>query len=200
MEFVKYDTQSITAFVDDYAKKLGFVENDEEQQKEMQLNYKTKLEQIKSKLMKKIIEDLTKNESITIEKYWYWLEFETRIFTDANDIVESRLDIEKDWFTIKSKAERFYKEELKEQQRQKAEGLTAQIQEQVKLLEQQEQKARKKKVLTESIPLIIFIIIILFLLFAINYSINLFLGTIVFLIFAVPTVLGIVLFFKVFFL
>lgn len=200
MEFVKYDTKSITAFVDDYAKKLGFVENDEEQQKEMQLNYKTKLEQIKSKLMKKIIEDLKKNESITIEKYWYWLEFETRIFTDANDIVKSRLDIEKDWFSIKSKAERFYKEELKEQQRQKAEGLTAQIQEQVKLLEQQEQKARKKKVLTESIPLIIFIIIILFLLFAINYSINLFLGTIVFLIFAVPTVLGIILFLKAFFL
>lgn len=198
--FVKYDTQLITAFVDDYAKKLGFVENDEEQQKEMQLNYKTKLEQIKSKLMKKIIEDLKKNESITIEKYWYWLEFETRIFTDANDIVKSRLDIEKDWFSIKSKAERFYKEELKEQQRQKAEGLTAQIQEQVKLLEQQEQKERKKKALEESIPLIIFIIIILFLLFAINYSIDLFLGAIVFFIFATPTVLGIILFFKAFFL
>ena len=198
MGFVRYDTQQITNFVNDYAKKLGFVENDEEQNEEMQLDYKTKLEQIKSNLMKKIIEDLRKNESITIERYWYWLDFETRIFADTNDIVKSKLDIEKNWFSIKSKAERFYKEELKEKQRKELEELQkiqrAELEKQIEQQRQQEETENRKKAIFESLPTLIFCAIILYLIFAFNYSIDLFLGSILFLIFVTPTVLGIIVF------
>ena len=144
--------------MEEYARKLFFGKNIEEQNEEMQLDYKTKLEQIKSNLMKKIIEDLRKNESITIEHYWYWLDFETRIFADANDIVKSKLDIEKNWFSIKSKAERFYKEELKEKQRKELEELQkiqqAELEKQIEQQKIEQEKKEKKDQIISFIGLI----------------------------------------------